>query len=111
MSKYCRFQRGFFVLRACDRPSMATCTKCGHAACNLHLSFNSNYSVCLECASSQKNFSHDYDHNDWLYSFRNTFYLHGYEPFTYGLRDYNSFDSRFEEGEDFDEDGADFLDS
>lgn len=111
MTNRCLFQRGFFILRACDNPAMKACGNCGKLACNEHLSSDSNYATCIECSSNSGKSRHYYDHNDWVYSYRNQYYRAGYFPFMYGNQDYLSFNSQYEEGEDFDDDGADFLDS
>lgn len=111
MTNKCLFKGGFFILRDCENPAMTACNKCGKPACNAHLSSESKYTTCIECSAKSTKTRHYYDHNDWVYSYRHQYYLAGYLPFMYGSQDYLSFKSQYEEGDDFDDDGADFLDS
>lgn len=109
----CQFKRGFFTFRACDRPALKQCENCGQPACPFHLSAQSGMRLCVDCNSQQSNtVSDDYYENDWVYSYRNSYYRSGYRPFLYSQQDYRSFDS-YDDTDNYDDDyaGGDFSDS
>jgi hypothetical protein len=114
MTPGCQFRRGFFTLRSCDRPAVKQCENCGMMACQFHLSFPSGMRFCVDCAAQQSNQEtyEDYDDN-WVYSYRSSYYSSGYRPFMYSGQDYRSFDSAADEIDNYDEDyaGGDFSDS
>lgn len=113
----CQFKRGFFTFRSCDRPAVKQCENCGQPACPFHLSAQTGMKFCVDCASKQSQQAENYDdyQDDWVYSYRNSYYRSGYQPFLYSRQDYRSFDStETDEGDNFDEDnypGGDFSDS
>jgi hypothetical protein len=110
----CQFKRGFFTFRGCDRPAIKQCESCGQSACPFHLSVQSGMRFCVDCAAQQspQENHEDYDDN-WVYSYRSSYYQSGYRPFMYSGQDYRSFDSPETEGGNFDDDyaGGDFSDS
>lgn len=110
----CQFKRGFFTFRHCDRPAVKQCENCGQPACPFHLSAPSGMRFCVDCASQQSQ-QENYDNyeDDWVYSYRNSYYRSGYRPYMYSQQDYQSFDSRGDEIDNFDDDDArgDFSDS
>jgi recombinational DNA repair protein (RecF pathway) len=114
MTPACQFRRGFFTLRTCDRPAMKQCENCGQSACPFHLSVPSGMSVCVDCYSQQpqQEVQEDYDDN-WVYSYRSSYYRSGYRPFMYSQQDHRSFDSSADEIDNFEDDyaGGDFSDS
>ena len=73
---------------------------------------------CVDCAAQQNQATtetDDYYQEDWIYSYRSSYYRSGYRPFMYSNQDYRSFDSYESDTEDFDDDanaaGGDFSDS
>jgi hypothetical protein len=115
MTPYCQLQRGFFVMRQCDRQALKACESCGRQACAQHLSASSAMRFCVDCAEGQTQRQNtDYYEDDWIYSYRSSYYRSGYRPFYYTQHDQRSFDSRADETDNFDDDtdaGGDFSDS
>lgn len=110
MTQYCQLQRGFFILRACDQAALKNCGTCNRPVCQSHLSIQSGSQLCVDCAQQHTS---DYYDDDWVYSYRNSYYRTGYRPFLYSGQDYQSFE-RYDDGiDDFDNDsdGGDFSDS
>ncbi|HRH41641.1 MAG TPA: hypothetical protein PKY82_08360 [Pyrinomonadaceae bacterium] len=107
---YCQLQRGFFILRPCDQQAVKACTQCNRPVCQSHLSVKSGFQLCVDCAKQHKS---DYYDDDWVYSYRNSYYGSGYRPFMYGHHDYQSFDRYDNDVDDFDNDSdvGDFSDS
>ncbi len=67
--------------------------------------------LCVDCAKRQPQ-NEDLYNDDWIYSYRNSYYSTGYLPFRFGRQDHESFSDLDDLGEDWDDDYAgDFNDS
>lgn len=113
MNGFCQFKRGFFTLRACERPAANQCESCGKSSCQFHLSAQNEMRLCIECARAQNRSAEaDYQDDDWVYSYRSWYYASGYQPYRYESQDYASFDNYGDATEDWDDNYAgDFSDS
>lgn len=129
MMGLCACKRGFFALRDCKELANKDCEECRRPVCTHHLSAQSGFSVCVECAARQRestdrtqdpDLDETYD-NDWSYSYRHDYYSHdNYHPIYWGSShdpyydsyDMRSFDSPLVESDPGGEDGrSDFGDS
>lgn len=113
MNNLCQFKRGFFTLRTCNRPSAKQCESCRKLSCQFHLSAQSEMRLCVDCGQKQNpRREDDYYGDDWVYSYRNSYYASGYLPFRFGNQDHESFVDYSDENLDWDDDYAgDFTDS
>lgn len=113
MNNLCQFKRGFFTLRACNRPAQKQCDSCKKLSCPHHLSAQTGMSLCVLCAQQQNRLQYNnYHEDDWVYSYRSWYYTSGYEPFRFGQSDYDSFENYDDSSTDWDDDySGDFYDS
>lgn len=113
MNNLCQFKRGFFTLRTCNRPAQKQCETCNLLSCQYHLSTPSEMRVCVKCERGRNpNQVPDQYDDDWVYSYRNSYYANGYLPFRFGNQDHESFVDYSDDNLDWDDDYAgDFTDS
>lgn len=113
MNNLCQFKRGFFTLRACNRPAAQQCAQCRKLSCRYHLSAQTQRQLCVDCAQKQNRLQYqNYHEDDWVYSYRSWYYTSGYQPFRFGTQDYASFENYDDGAEDWDDNYAgDFNDS
>jgi hypothetical protein len=103
----CVAAKGFLTQSNCGAPAASACSHCGRMMCTTHLSPQSGFSMCLDCAatqlpeqpqSTQQN-PDEYD-GTWARGYRNSYYSStGYRPYYggagfYDRRDSSSFDER-----------------
>jgi hypothetical protein len=103
----CACKRGFFSLRDCGEPIVATCTSCGRGVCAAHLSPSSGRSQCLDChargtqtetpSTAKPQAATSTGDDEWVYGYRNSYYRSGYGPIYSGYyydHYYDSYDTR-----------------
>lgn len=100
----CAARKGFLTLSDCGNPAMTTCSNCGRPMCTAHLSMQSGFTMCLDCAATagttdpnqQQQTTNQPDEYDdvWAHRYRDSYYSStGYRP-VYGTTYYDSHDSR-----------------
>ncbi|HEX6095723.1 MAG TPA: hypothetical protein VF432_05300 [Thermoanaerobaculia bacterium] len=111
----CAAAKGFLTQSDCGSPAATACSHCGRPMCTAHLSPASGFSMCYDCAATQKQqqgeegeaVEPDYD-DTWAHGYRASYYSssgyrpHGSTSSTYDSTDARSFDQQG--GEEFDED-------
>jgi hypothetical protein len=96
----CEGRKGFLTLASCENPGMTPCANCGRTMCTMHLSPQSGFSTCHDCAATnpqqqQQEGETEYD-DTWAAGYRSTYYSDtGYEPVHgFSRHDRSSFTSR-----------------
>lgn len=114
----CQAAKGFLTQSDCGGPAATMCANCHRPMCTVHLSPQSGFTMCLDCAATQQpeqqpNEQTEYD-DTWAHGYRNTYYSStGYRPYygssSYDRNDAQSFDSRSNDtfGDETERDGFD----
>jgi hypothetical protein len=115
----CEAAKGFLTQSNCGASAASACQHCGRSLCSAHLSPQSGFTMCFDCAATQQprerqETEGEYDET-WAHGYRASYYSStGYRPYSsgsssdttsgssYDRNDIGSFDRR--PGEDFDED-------
>jgi hypothetical protein len=102
----CMARRGFLTLGDCENPAATMCGTCGRAMCAVHLSPQTGFSTCYDCAAANPTNAQEgegeYDET-WSHRYRDEYYsTTGYRPVYSGThhsdtyyddQDVRSFDS------------------
>jgi hypothetical protein len=99
----CAARKGFLTLTACENPAVRACSQCGQSMCAAHLTPQSGFSTCFDCAASSLSVA-DGEYGDvWAHRYRSRYYSStGYTPMAWSSRDddYDQQDARsFDERE------------
>jgi hypothetical protein len=104
--EHCRAKRGFFSLRDCGEMAVKQCALCGRPVCSMHLSPQSGFTNCLDCAGRQAENAalgqqqpppdQPLDDPGWTYRYRDRYYSRsGYAPVYTGSH-YDSYYDRYD---------------
>jgi len=105
----CAARKGFLTLSDCGEPAVTACANCGRPMCSAHLSTQSGFTMCLDCAASDQNVQEGEYDGVWRNRYRDSYYTSsGYYPMHsssyYDTQDAASFDGT---PRDADEDATD----
>ena len=84
----CQIKRGFFVLRDCGKPAVATCSVCGRSVCAEHQIKWLASAMCVDCNARRS--EADTEPED-IYTHRHWHYQHNDYPPIYGGSNYDSY--------------------
>jgi len=112
----CAARKGFLTLSDCGEPATTACSNCGRPMCSAHLSAQSGFTMCLDCAASDQSVQEGEYDGVWRNRYRDTYYTSsGYIPMHrstyYDDQDTRSFDGRPRDADEDDVDRAGFGDS
>ena len=85
----CMARRGFLTLTDCGNPAMTMCSTCTRPMCTMHLSPQSGFTQCLDCAATQPAAEGEEGEYDgvWAHRYRDEYYSStGYTPMYSGSR-------------------------
>lgn len=93
----CMARRGFLTLSDCENPATTMCGTCGRPMCVAHLSPQSGFSTCYDCAATnptntqQQGEEGEYDET-WSHRYRDDYYSStGYRPVYSGTRESDTY--------------------
>lgn len=96
----CEGRKGFLTLADCENPGVTACANCGRMMCPAHLSAQTGFTTCLDCAAAnpqqqQQQEEGEYDET-WATGYRNSYYSDtGYTPVSsFDRHDRSSFTTR-----------------
>lgn len=94
----CVARKGFLTLSDCGATAVRPCSSCGQTMCSAHLSSQSGFTKCLDCAAKADPETKGQYDDVWARRYRNAFYVStGFLPVygasrLYDQRDVRSFD-------------------
>ncbi len=98
----CQARKGFLTLSGCENPAARTCSRCGRPMCPTHLTPQTGFSTCFDCAAKNPDVQAGQYDDVWSHRYRNSYYSStGYAPMYwsshtdyYDRQDAHSFDER-----------------
>jgi hypothetical protein len=97
----CEARKGFLTLSTCENPAVRACAQCGQSMCPTHLTPQSGFTTCFDCAASGSDVREGEYDDVWAHRYRSRYYSStGYMPMAWSSRDYDQQDARsFDERE------------
>ena len=116
----CQARKGFLTLSNCENPALTACSNCGRSMCSMHLTPQSGFTMCFDCAAANPDIKEG-EHDDlWAHRYRDSYrtdtgytpmYTSRYHDSYYDSHDRNSFDQRARDAREDQNDRSGFGDS
>ena len=109
----CQARRGFLTLSNCENPAITACSGCGRSMCSMHLTPQSGFTMCFDCAVANPNVQQGEYDDLWAHRYRDSYRSSTpmYRSHYYDSQDRRSFDQHARDAREEQNDRSGFGDS